>query len=1070
MPTEILATAAAVTQAPDARADVFCSAACPELFHAVAHRHEIARPDPYDVETIHEEARLVFQRLLSRVTTPPGLAAGRILLLLGESGSGKTHLIRAFRNQVHARRLGYCGYMQMTSATNNYGRYILGHLLTSLDEPYYEPEGSITGLRRLANTLAETPHAILPGELATLRSADLDREQLTKLVYELADLVVQERPYASLDRDLVRALLYLQRDDPVIYQCVSRYLRCEDLSDYDRRILGGLVPRRNEEDPQRMVEYLGQLMWALEGVALVVCIDQLEEMYNLADAEVCFRRALGAVCSLATHVPSSLVVVSCLEDYYKALRDKVTQAIVDRLEKDPEPVRLASQRSSSEVRELVGRRLSCLYDQQEVPCPEAEATYPFLDAELDKLANLRTRDVLDWCGKFREHCVVAGRIVRDEPIAPLPSLPPIDPKALLRLQQAWNDFQAASACQVPQDEAGLAALFACAAQCCAEELTTGHWVETEVEGRILRLELHGPDNSVTLLLAGVCNKDARGGGLARQIQEVQSRAGEHTAVLLRSTDYPARPDTQIAEVIGQHVARGGRRVVVGDSEWRAMLAYRDFRRQHEQDAAFTRWLREDRPLSRLKALRDVLALDTLRPAAPAASPVAPPAVVEVTPVVDPAPPAPVAPPPSPAVPCLLGVAQGRAATPVVLEPDELTRHAAFLGGSGSGKTTLALNVIEQLLLRGIPAVLLDRKGDLCSYALPEIWTRPLEDAERARRRDALRQGLDIALFTPGNPAGRPLAIPIVPDGVEQLPPHERELVVRYAAFGLGGMMGYKERGQDASRLAILNQAVRLLAEWDPPGQVTLDELIRIIGAPDPALLAAIGHLESKLCKRLAQDLETLRLNKRELLRDDGDRLDAERLLGLGAAAVPGKTRLSIVSTKFLGDNTNIEFWVAQLLLELTRWANRQPAKQLQAVLLLDEADMYLPAQRKPATKEPLENLLRRARSAGLGVLLASQSPGDFDYRCRDNVRTWFLGRITQQTSLAKMKPMLSDCKVDVAARLPGQQAGQFFVVRDGDVVGMQAQRSFLQTEQLADDVILRLARGATTASGYNQRQ
>ena len=45
---------------------------------------------------------------------------------------------------------------------------------------------------------------------------------------------------------------------------------------------------------------------------------------------------------------------------------------------------------------------------------------------------------------------------------------------------------------------------------------------------------------------------------------------------------------------------------------------------------------------------------------------------------------------------------------VVMDASELTQHAAFLGGSGSGKTTLALSVIEQLLLEGIPAVLVDR--------------------------------------------------------------------------------------------------------------------------------------------------------------------------------------------------------------------------------------------------------------------------------------------------------------------------------------------------------------------------
>ena len=46
--------------------------------------------------------------------------------------------------------------------------------------------------------------------------------------------------------------------------------------------------------------------------------------------------------------------------------------------------------------------------------------------------------------------------------------------------------------------------------------------------------------------------------------------------------------------------------------------------------------------------------------------------------------------------------------------------------------------------------------------------------------------------------------------------------------------------------------------------------------------------------------------------------------------------------------------------------------------MFDEADLYLPAQSKPATKAPMEGLLKRARAAGIGLMLATQSPGDLD--------------------------------------------------------------------------------------------
>ena len=85
--------------------------------------------------------------------------------------------------------------------------------------------------------------------------------------------------------------------------------------------------------------------------------------------------------------------------------------------------------------------------------------------------------------------------------------------------------------------------------------------------------------------------------------------------------------------------------------------------------------------------------------------------------------------------------------------------------------------------------------------------------------------------------------------------------------------------------------------------------------------------------------------------------------------------------------------------ELGHFANKSPASSLQGIVLFDEADLYLPALSKPPTKEPMENLLKRARSAGLGLLLATQSPGDFDYKCKENLHAWFVGLVKEKTAL-----------------------------------------------------------------------
>jgi hypothetical protein len=92
------------------------------------------------------------------------------------------------------------------------------------------------------------------------------------------------------------------------------------------------------------------------------------------------------------------------------------------------------------------------------------------------------------------------------------------------------------------------------------------------------------------------------------------------------------------------------------------------------------------------------------------------------------------------------------------------------------------------------------------------------------------------------------------------------------------------------------------------------------------------------------------------------------------------------------------------------------------------------------------------------MLLATQSPGDFDYKCRDNIRTWFLGRIKEETSIRKMRPMLNEVRGDLASLLPGQGPGEFQVVRDGQAVRIHARRNLLPPDQLSEEEILTLAR------------
>jgi hypothetical protein len=1049
----------------DPRFAAFIAGDGPEVFSAVVYANQIWNPDPFDVETIHQEARDTFARLLNRAAGPELPPYGKALLLLGEAGSGKTHLMRAFRLMAHAAGTGYCGYLQMTTRTDNYARYVLSKLIDALEQPY-QPSSGATGLTRLARGLFDSLQGVPEVDRRRFLQEPHDPADLVPLVERFADEVIANPRFADSDLDVVRAFLYLLPGDGRIRTRVLKWLRCEDLSPYDRAMLGGLVPRSQDEKPLRTIVGLGRLIAAVHQAALVLCVDQLEEMIQQSEAEEkrgeLFRRAIDVLLAVTEEIPTAVVVVACLEDYYASVGKWLTKPKHDRLTRDPEPIRLSSHRSVDEITSMIAKRLEVLYADAGASIDAANPVFPFTTAHMQKLSGVRTRDVLDFVRQHHEECVRAHRWINpkfpesatDGKEIVSPSLQPFP------LEQRWNDFLAAYQAQPLEEEGELADLLAGSIQSVSAEMSEGFHFATESDGRMVPVEAHGPGDEVEKLLVAVCEKDPRGSGLRKEVEEAAKRAGENVTILVRSTPFPASPHAVVSKLIANLIAPvgKGRRVVVQNADWRALAAFRDFQAKEKADPEFGAWQRQGRPLSSLPALRAILDLDKrlTRRAVPPPSP----ADAKALPLAGV--PKPIIPPtPRPVVTdtahLLLGTTRGMNPSPVTLAPQELTYHAAFLGGSGSGKTTTALNLIEQLLLRGVPAVLIDRKGDLCRYADPAAWAEPA-DAAPAERRRALRDRLDVGLFTPGSAAGRPLALPIAPAGLEQLPEAEREQLAGFAASALAAMMGYKPRGPDP-KLAILSKAIEVLAV-QPGRDVTIDGLRRLVEERDEALLLAVDGFDARHYKKLGEDLHSLGLQRRQLLASAAEPLDIDNLLGRGLDARPGKIRLSIISTQFLGDPAAVEFWVAQLLLALDRWRSKNPCQQLQAVLLFDEADAYLPTNRQPATKAPMESLLRRARSAGIGLFLATQSPGDLDYKCRDQIRTWLIGRVKEQVAISKLKPMLEAGRVDAVAKLPGQGTGQFYLVREREVVPLQSEPSLIPTAQLPEDRILDLARAS----------
>lgn len=1020
---------------PDSRLAAYCDPTGPEVFRSIAYSNEVWQRDPFDVVEIHAEAREVFASTVARLQGRPD--HGRAFVVLGESGSGKTHLMRAFRNHLHEHQLGIGCYMQMSSGSDDYARYVLRNVLEGMERPYDPPFNSDSALLLLSNALTTHRGLVRPDFIDKLRDEDLDPKTLRSLVFQMADRLADHSTLSSVELDLIRILLLLQRRQPSLAQRALKWLRCESISEWDQQALMGIPPRSSREDPIRMLCQLSELVAATNLGVCCIMLDQLEEMFSLQDSTGNFQRAMAVVRQLLDDAPHTLVVVACLDDFWESHRPVLNQSTLDRLEATPAPIRLAGSRSRSDVESMIAVRLEHLYDRFGLRPPPNDPQFPFRPEEIQQLENLRARDVLSWCQTHQAAWQKAGHGVRVD-------MPPKAGPHRVREQtwaQRWNDFRVDHDGPLPSEDDRQRV------DAVAWGFRRLGWTVTE--------HAHGVtlEDGRNALFVALTNRTTRGGHLDRQIRECRQEAGEHTLVLLRYGDFPSNPRTQVAQTLGQVVQAGGRKVTATDADWRTLQAFRDFEAEFSNEVGFEAWAREEDPLGRLALFLAIVDADSARAGRPRGSP--PTAQAPIAPELPPrraASEAKVEPAPSTS-----GVRLGwtRAIQPeaVSLEMDGWLRHAAFLGASGSGKTTLALNVIEQLADRGISTVMVDRKGDLAAYAEAERWAQP--DPARAAAAQKLKDKLQVQVYTPGEQRGRPLGFPLVPGGLRDLDDHERTFVTKRAAAALGSMLELS-RAQAGPMLTILAQALRVLGEvTEEPASLGLEDLVAFIDRQDPSLVNATGRIDMRHAKRLVESLEVLRIQSGHILDPGPEAFDPASLWG-----APGSARLSIISTKFLPDHHAVDSWVARMLLELSRWASSHPSSSLQAALFLDEADVYLPAQSKTASKEVLMDFLKRARSAGISTMLATQSPGDFDYRARDQITHWFVGRVAEKRALDKMRALWADARIDVAGKLPTASTGEFFWLSEGHVTEFKADRSFMNAEQLSDSRIRELASGS----------
>jgi hypothetical protein len=373
---------------------------------------------------------------------------------------------------------------------------------------------------------------------------------------------------------------------------------------------------------------------------------------------------------------------------------------------------------------------------------------------------------------------------------------------------------------------------------------------------------------------------------------------------------------------------------------------------------------------------------------------------------------------------------------LLYDSKDLVTHAVCVGMTGSGKTGLCIGLLEEAAIDGIPALIIDPKGDLANLMLTfpqlrrkdfepwvneedarkkgltpddyaaqqaELWRRSLADwGQSGARIQKLRETADCRIYTPGSNAGIPVSILksfAAPSNEILGEPELLQERIATTTTGLLALIGI-EADPIKNREHILLSLIFDQA-WRDRRDLDLASLIHAIQSP-PITQIGVLDLESFFPSKdrfaFARKLNNLLAAPGFAAWLQGEALDIERLLH----TKEGKPRLAILSIAHLSDAERM-FFVTLLLTQVVGWMRAQSGTtSLRAILYMDEIFGYFPPVANPPSKAPLLTLLKQARAFGLGIVVATQNPVDLDYKGLANTGTWFIGRLQTERDKARV--------------------------------------------------------------------
>ncbi|MFI5887040.1 ATP-binding protein [Streptomyces sp. NPDC051554] len=979
----------------------------------------------YHVDGLHPE---VFRRLGRAMSAVERARSPVATVVRGESGSGKTHLLGWTRHEIQERG-GSFFYIKLVTG-RNFWESAADSLVDSL---YREDEGGQEQLIRLLDKLSRRARLDTDTHAAVTGRRELTRAHVDAIVRGIRTI---DRQVGNEAADTARALVLIaSTGDPV--EIGRAYFALND-DDEDKRAAWGMSPggrpaQRVLRDLTRLFALVGPLVFAFDQLDTLVSAAETSSLTSAPSGEGRAAKRLSSeiatgLMELREEARRTLMVVACHEDTWEQISRAAVRSALDRFEVLPTLGAIPDEATAAAI---VSSRFRASYES--VGFTPRYPTWPVTSAALAEAPHRYTaRRLLIRVQKHIEACLQTGTVAELTSLAgaePMAAAPPAPARAvnLSTLTESFDKLRAEADDLGPLDPATedglMPALLGAGLRSLLRELgadETRFSIETDfgrkaaLHARLRYVVDEASENEFHWSFRAIAANNAI--AAQNRIRNAAVEAGltaglaSRRLILLRNMPYPSGPRTK--DIKDDFEARGGVSLPIGAADLRTLAALRAM--FDDRTSGLDEWLRQEHPASRIEVFAPVvgdlrhhlgiattevgsgMAVDAAGTPEDAAKPARTEIVVGTT------------------------VRGGRSfAVPM----EKLRMHTAVVGAAGSGKTVLVKRLVEQCALRGVSAIVLDPNDDLARLGDP--WSRPPERWTDDHERDARRYFTDVevVVWTPGLNRGRPISFHPLPDFGPVLDDEDDfPRLVRSTVTSLAPHAGV--RGSSARAIQQLGVLKRALERYARDGGKNLAGFVELLAEPPSDI---VNSRTSRFAVQMADTLEAA-METDPLFGESGAPADPGMLL----IPSPGKAaRISVISFVGLSGDGPAQF-VSRLQATLFSWFRAYPVgdRPLGGLLVMDEAQNFVPSGASNPSTESTVELIRQIRKYGLGIVLASQLPRGIHNQALGNTANQFIGRLTAVAHVEAATAM-AQARNAVLDNLAGLKAGMFNAAGEG---------------------------------------